>query len=382
MTQKHIINNFIHKEGVHCESSALRDMFEYYGFSMSESMIFGLDATLGFIYFDKSLTLPNTENEMINTPIFIGGKQGTINPNSLACRLLGFTMNKQSFTSSDKAWEESKKLLDQNIPMILQVDLGYLPYINEEENEEIHFGGHAITLVGYDEEKGVAFIGDTDFSGLNEVLIDDLKRARGSTEGPSYLHPKNSQYLMIQRPDGKHPPLAAGIKVAIEQVVNNMLRPSMNYLGIQGLKRFSKSILNWKEDLKGIVKSPYSGKNMALSEVTFQLIYGYIETWGTGGGAFRNLYRDFLKEVLVLNEIKHGPHAWIDRDIQTLEDSIVLITEIANNWTTFAKTLKYAVDEYNEECINHVSIDDLHNLAHNIYINEEDLFKKLSKIKN
>jgi len=382
LTQKHIINNFVHKSGVHCESSALRDMFEFYGFPMSEAMAFGLDATLGFVYFDKSISIPNTENEVIDTPIFIGGKQGTITPNSLACRLLGITLRKQSFSSVDKAWKEAKILIEQDIPLILQVDLGYLPYINEDENEEIHFGGHAITLAGYDEEKGIVLVGDTEFRDFREVNIESLKKARGSKEGPIYLHPENSQYSMIRRPDGKHPPLAAGIKVAIQQVVNHILRPSMNNVGIQGLKRFANSIKNWRDDLQGIVKSPFNNSKIPVSKATFELIYGYIETWGTGGAAFRNLYRIFLEELLILPELKEGPRAWTSEDFKIIEEVIPMIKTSADNWTNIAEILKSAADEYDKDCINHISIEELQNMAFYIVNEEEKLFSKLSKIKN
>lgn len=103
-----MVNNFIHKVGQHCESSAMRDLFEFHGFPMSEAMAFGLDGTLGFGFFDTTSNVSFIPESDI--PFFLGGKQGTIEPNSLACRLLGITLRKQSFTSADKAWEESKKI--------------------------------------------------------------------------------------------------------------------------------------------------------------------------------------------------------------------------------------------------------------------------------
>ena len=210
MSQNHKISNFIHRVGHHCESSSMRDLFEFHGFPMSEPMAFGLDATMGFGFFDTTNSVSFIPESEI--PFFLGGKQGTIEPNSLACRLLGITLRKQSFTSADKAWEESKKMLNQNEPLILKVDLGYLPYFEEEG--DIHFGGHAITLAGYDEEAGIAYIGDTDHEGFQEIPIENLKEARSSEYGPKFLHPYNAQYSMMRRPDGKHPPVAVdcGIK--------------------------------------------------------------------------------------------------------------------------------------------------------------------------
>ena len=107
LVQKYLINDFIHRVGFHCESSSMRDLFEFYGFPMSEPMAFGLDATMGFGFFDTTNSVSFIPESDI--PFFLGGKQGTIEPNSLACRLLGITLRKQSFTSANKAWEESKR---------------------------------------------------------------------------------------------------------------------------------------------------------------------------------------------------------------------------------------------------------------------------------
>ncbi len=376
MVQKHIVNNFIHRVGYHCESSSMRDLFEFYGFPMSEAMAFGLDATMGFGFFDTTSNVSFIPESDI--PFFLGGKQGTIEPSSLGCRLLGITLRKQSFTSADKAWKESKKLIDQDVPLILQIDLGYLPYFEEEGN--IHFGGHTITLAGYDEEKGVAYVGDSEFKDFQEVRIEQLKKGRSSEYGPKFMRPNNTQFSMHRRTDGKHPPLAAGVKLAIQKVVNNMLRPSISNSGIQGLKLFAQSIPEWKDKLQGETKDP-SGKTISRSRLMFELMHGYIETWGTGGAAFRNLYKQFLIELLDHNQLREGPRAWNNEEFKILEESIPIISDSAKNWTIIAETLKHTADEYKEECLNNVDINKLHNLALQILTLEENLFKNLSKIK-
>lgn len=354
----------------------MRDLFEFYGFPMSEAMAFGLDATMGFGFFDTTNNVSFIPESDI--PFFLGGKQGTIEPNSLACRLLGFTLRKQSFTSVDKAWTESKKLIDQDIPLILQIDLGYLPYFEEEGG--IHFGGHAITLAGYDEENGIVYVGDTEFEGFQQILIEQLKEGRSSKYGPSFMRPNNTQFSMQRRPDGKHPPFAAAVKVAIQKVVNNMLRPSVNNNGIQGLKLFASSIPKWQEKLKGEAKDP-NGKTISCSRLMFELMHGYIETWGTGGSSFRNLYKEYLKELLTHPELKEGPKAWSNDEFKILEGCIPIIYDSAKSWTKIAETLKSAADEYKDDCINHIDLIALEKIAFNILSKEEELFKRLSKIK-
>lgn len=374
-----MVKNFKHRIGSHCESASMRDLFEYYGFPMSEAMAFGLDGTMGFGFFDMSDQTSFVID--FDIPFFLGGKQGTIDPNSLACRLLGITLRKQSFTSADKAWEESKRLIKQNVPLIIRVDIVYMPYEDfGNQNDEPHFGGHAITLAGFDEEKGLAYLGDTEFDGFQSVPISILKTARSSTYGPKFLHPQNTQFSMKCGPDNKHPPLAAGIKLAIQQVVNNMLRASMNYNGIQGLKRFASSILSWDDKLKKKVTNS-KGHETYLASIMFDLIYGYIETWGTGGACFRNLYKNFLEELIQLPEIKKGPMAWKNEEIKIIEDCLPLIDASRKKWTLFAQSLKNSVEEYKSECLLHVNLNELQNTVLDILKNEEILFKNLSRIK-
>ena len=376
MTQKYLINKFIHRVGYHCESSSMRDLFEFHGFPMSEPMAFGLDATMGFGFFDTTSSVSFIPESDI--PFFLGGKQGTLEPNSLACRLLGITLRKQSFTSEDKAWVESKKMLNQNQPLILKVDLGYLPYF--EEGGDIHFGGHTITLAGYDEEKGIVYIGDTDHEGFQEISIEKLKKARSSEYGPKFMHPSNTQFSMTKRPDGKHPPFAAGVKVAIQKVVNNMLRPSVNTSGIQGLKQFANSIPKWKEKLSGETKDP-QGKSVSKARLMFELLHGYIETWGTGGASFRNLYSRFLEELLSHPDISEGPKAWTKEDFKIVEDTLPLIKDSAKIWTLIAETLKKSADEHKNDCLGNVDLSKLQELALLVLDKEELLFRNLLKLK-
>jgi hypothetical protein len=354
----------------------MRDLFEFYGFPMSEPMAFGLDATMGFGFFDTTSSVSFIPES--DVPFFLGGKQGTIEPNSLACRLLGITLRKQSFTSADKAWEESKKLLLQDTPLIILIDLGYLPYFEGEG--DIHFGGHAISLAGYNEELGIAYVGDSDFKGFQTVSINKLKEGRSSEFGPAFMRPKNTQFSMSRRPDGKHPPLAAGVKVAIQKVVNNMLRPSVHNNGTQGLKLFASSISKWHNKLNGESKDP-NGNMISRSRLMFELLHGYIETWGTGGASFRNLYKRFLEEVLNHPELKEGPKAWSTEDFKILEDCIPIIGDSAKSWTMIAETLKNAADEYKDDCINHIDLIEIEKIAFNILSKEEELFTRLSKLK-
>jgi hypothetical protein len=354
----------------------MRDVFEFVGFPMSEAMVFGLDATMGFGFFDKSNRYTDVTEE--NIPFFLGGKQGTISPTSLACRILGIDLRKQSFTSADMGWEEAKKQIDQDIPLIIQTDLYYLDYFTFEDN--VHFGGHSIVLVGYDEEKNTAYVADTEFKELQEIGIERLKQARSSDYGPTFLKPKNTQYSMSLR--DKRPPLSAGIKLSIQQVCKNMLRASLSNNGIQGLKMFAQHLTHWKETLKGTIQDPYNDKEKNLAQFMFELTHAYIEEWGTGGACFRKLYLDFLKELQDHPKMRSGPRPWTKEDFHTLHEVIPLIENSVESWTKLATLLKNSAEEFQDKCLKHINIDELQQYVHNIIQNEEEAFLLLSKIKN
>lgn len=357
----------------------MRDLLEYNEFPMTEAMTFGLDASLGFLYFNRASNSEDMDDMLNNAPFFFGGKQGTIESTSLACRILGLLVRKQSFTSADKAWIEAKKMIDQDIPLILKVDMAYLPYLQLEERE-IHFGGHAITLAGYEENKGMALVGEADFEGFQEVPIESLKKSRNSTYGPNFMRPNNAQFSMSSRPDGKRPPFAAGVKLAIQQVVSNMLRPSLNNFGVQGLKLLARSIPEWKDALKGQVIDS-KGNSISIAPLMFEFTHGYIETWGTGGAAFRNLYKDFLIELLKCPELRKGAAAWQSSDFEILQECISLTSLSANKWTSIAKQMLIASKEKGEDCLDHFNFNEIQDLIISIATIEEELFHKLSKIK-
>ena len=159
-----------------------------------------------------------------------------------------------------------------------------------------------------------------------------------------------------------------------------MLRPSMNKNGVQGLKLFATSIPQWNKKLQGLAKDP-KDKSISRARLMFELLHGYIETWGTGGSSFRNLYRRFLEELLNHPEINEGPKAWNSEDFKIVKECIPIISKSAHNWSAIANTLKNAAEEYKDGCLDYVNLDELQGVAYEILKQEEILFNKLNKLK-
>lgn len=375
---KVLIDGFRHEVGRHCESTAMRDMFEFYGYPITEAMAFGLDATMGFAFWDAS----SQENIFKDTykgmvPFFIGGKSSSISENSLACRVLGVIIKQETSDSADKAWKISKELINNNTPHIIKTDMYYLPY--SDTYEKFHFGGHTISLVGYDDDKDVAFVYDNELINVFEVPIDLIKKARGSTECGRYMNPRNMWFTMTPRSDGKRPPLAAGLKLAIQQIVKNMLQTSLGSQGIGGIRKFGKSISKWKDTLTATKMHTSPDGTASQAYLQFESMYGFIEEYGTGGSNFRNLFADFLQEIP--QYAKEGPRAWSQEEIEIVENQLLNAKQSAALWSEFSGALKEAMDAGGNDCIAHVNLEELQDTIWSIVDLEENMFKALSKIK-
>ncbi|MFX0122969.1 MAG: BtrH N-terminal domain-containing protein [Candidatus Hodarchaeota archaeon] len=379
MDTNYIIENFSHNKGSHCESTTLRDLIVHEGIEITEEMVFGLDCTFGFTFFNNSQAQSTEELFGREFPLFIGGKQGSVVNESMVCRILGLNIGIETFTSPDVAWGTSKKWIRQNIPLGLQVDMGFLSYFDWPE--EMHFGGHYIILIGYDEVKSVAFIHDTEFNDVQVVLIDDLKKARSSTFGERFLHPHNKHVHILKRSDGKYPPFARAVKLALQQVARQVVAPSTNYHGIPALRLFKESIPTWPKILEGAMKIPYSNRTVSRAMFTLEMLYGLIEEMGTGGAIFRNLYSNYLKELLNHPEIREGTYAWKEEELFYLEDAMESISESAVLWTKFSSHIKKALEKGKEDCLQVLNLTELTNFVSDIISLEDSGFRNLLQIK-
>jgi hypothetical protein len=237
---------------------------------------------------------------------------------------------------------------------------------------------HAVVLCGHNDDR-VAYICDNGFTQILEVPLDELKKARSSKFGPTFMHPKNGQFIIGKRPDGKKPPFAAAVKLAIKQVADNMRRASINTNGLSGMKLMLDSIPNWPDVLNDEIV--FNGKKIPKAYFTLEMLYGYIEEYGTGGGNFRNLYSRFLKELSSHQEILEGSNSWKDQEISFLNDACDLIKESGDLWSRFAQEIKKGLTKSVENCLETIDFKKLEEILEKIILLEEEAFTNLSKIK-
>lgn len=278
-------------DGQHCETTATGTLLRQLGIELSEPLLFGLGEGLSFIFWNmKTMDFP-----------FLGGRIKTDLLTENIARNLNLQLKVKETTSSKKAWDEVKKLVDAGVVVGLKLDCYHLEYFSRP----FHFAGHYAAIYGYDAQQ--AYLVDTrQQGGKVQTSLESLARARAE-KGP--MSSRNLYYTLALT--GTPLDLAAAIPVAIRNNANAYLNPPIQNIAYKGIRKAATAILDWFKTSKHITEE-------------FKAAANIMERAGTGGALFRNLYRDFLKEsyeLLQLDILKSGYEAF---------------EEIATLWTNVA----------------------------------------------
>lgn len=278
--------------GQHCETTATGTLLRQIGIELSEPMLFGLGEGLGFIFWNmKSMNFP-----------FIGGR---VKPDVLTeniARNLHLELTVKETSSTQKAWENVKELIDKGQVVGLKLDCFHLQYFSRP----FHFAGHYTAIYGYDNKD--AFLVDTQQQGGQvKTSLESLALARAE-KGP--MSSKNLYYTL--RKTGEKNDLETAILKAIRKNATEYINPPISNIGYKGIYKTSAEIVKWFKTSKDV-------------ENDFKTTAMLMEKAGTGGALFRNLYRDFLNEsydLLKLDKLKTGYEAFV---------------EIADLWTSVSQ---------------------------------------------
>jgi hypothetical protein len=263
------IEGFSHRPGVHCGSTALADALRLRGLDLSEPMVFGLGAGLGFYYLASPALSPSH--------LFTGR---TAHLERIACEVLGAPVRERSEDDPARAWAGVRDAVDRGLAPILSTDLAELPYAGTRTR----FGGHRVVLAGHDEARGVAFVADGHWPGLQEVPLDALERARASLAPPFGIGGR--PWLEVDAP-ARPRPLDEALRDALRRQARDMLLEMDGAAGISALERFAGDLPRW----------PREATDEADRAWCFRYAFQVVERRGTGGGLFRALYARFLREA-------------------------------------------------------------------------------------
>jgi hypothetical protein len=264
-----ILPDFEHLPGVHCGSTALANALRTSGVELSEPMVFGLGAGLGFYYLSAPELSPSH---------FFQGR--TAHLERTACEVLGVSAVARTAEDPVVAWDGVRSALERGVAPILTTELSELPYWRTRTR----FGGHRIVIAGHDPEREIALVSDTDRPGLEEVPLETLARARASV-APPFGTPGNP-WLEIDG-SARPRPLPDAVRDALRRQAREMLLDQDGFEGVSALERFAAELPDWPERAQGEADRVWC----------FRFAYQLIERRGTGGGLFRTLYAAFLREA-------------------------------------------------------------------------------------
>lgn len=272
-----IIPGFEFLKTKHCITGSILHVFRFHHCNVSEEMLLGLGSGVGFIYWQQKGTLP-----------FLGGRAnvGRSGESGLevdAAAALGVKAIRHTTSSSHKAEHELLRRLEQNEPLAIQVDMGLLPYF--PFFNQYHFGYHMVAAAGYDPATNEVTLADRD--GVpHPVQFEQLSAARNSNYKP--FPPANA--WMEYNFDIYHAPRKETVKDAIRKCAQGMIQPPIKNLGIKGIQTAKQAMLAWPEKME---------ERDLVSACANVALYIRADA-GTGGGLFRWMYADFLKEAAVI----------------------------------------------------------------------------------
>jgi hypothetical protein len=268
------LKGFRHFETHHCVTGSLRHLYAFNGHDLSEDLLLGLGEGVGFAYFHFK-----------GQPPFLGGRaQPKPSMEELAGERTGVVIRQKRSTSDAAAEKTLIAKLEGGEPVMLQVDMGFLPYF-DFGGHEYHFGGHVIVACGLDRASGTVLVADRE-GPLHPVPLATLCAARGSRFRP--FPPGRASWELDF--GGFRPPTAADVLLAVSHQAALMLAPPIANIGVKGIRKAAAEIGRWDTVLEA------SGLRGAL----FNAWIFISATGGTGGGAFRRMFSRFLLEASVI----------------------------------------------------------------------------------
>jgi hypothetical protein len=261
----------------HCVTGSMRHVYDLHGVDVSEELLLGLGAGVGFLYWHQKGA----------PPMLLGranvGRPGEEGMECAAGRRTGVTVQAHTTSSARTAETALVAQLEAGEPAMLKVDMAYLPYLDLPEG--YHFGGHVVAVVGYEPTDRMVLVCDRDVA-LHPVPVEALAKARGSTFKP--FPPRHGWYTFDFR--DSHRPAADEVQAAICEAAIGMLEPPIANFGVRGIRKAATLVPRW----------PASIGAAALRGACINAFFLIDAAGGTGGGLFRYMYGRFLEEAAAI----------------------------------------------------------------------------------
>jgi hypothetical protein len=283
----------VHRTGQHCGSTAMGNLIRWHtGAQLSEEAILGLSGAIWFLLIGPP---------MVHADLVLGRSIGL---ETGICEALGLPYREEGCADAE-AWPRARDALADG-PVVLMGDSSRLPYFGGPS-----FPGHRFLLVGHDEGRGVAILGDRKWAAPVECPLEALSRSRSDGS------PLSANNLFGVKagdwPEGREIERRAreAAPTAVRVAALRMLDPDADATGVRGIRRFARALS---------ALDPMHDRELARRHAFV------IEKGGNGGALFRRMYATFLRE--------YTPS--FGREAPSL---VTLFEEIAVGWSHVANQL-------------------------------------------
>jgi hypothetical protein len=293
-----------HRRAGHCGSGALRDLLEFHELSwtadpLSEGMVFGLGAGLGFAYIE----LPE-----MDPPIYLVGRTAGLERD--ICEHLDIALDLRQTDDPAEGWAVLREALDAGRPTMVWADIQHLEYLRVK----LQMTMHDIVVTGYDESEGVAFIADNDRDEIQRCSLPALARARNSQAFPG---PNRHATWLMDFPAAL-PDSTRAVRGALAGAIENMrgggagLKTGAEGMGLAGVELFAETYPEWPRRFGEKLDAAMHGLRV------------FIVKAGTGGALFRGLHARFARDAGSL------------LDDSPLHDVAAVYDDLAAEWVALA----------------------------------------------
>jgi len=255
----------------HCESGTITNLVVHNGLEISEPLVFGISSGIFFGY----MKTPMREFPTTFTRI----RPGKILENF--SKISGIKFVKKRYSDPEKAEQALDAMLEQNIPVGVQVDFFFMDFFPAWHR--VHINVHYMVVIGKEEDHYI--VSDAYHPTIAKLHRDSLRKGRFAKGS---MAPKGFMFYPVDVP--KEIPLEKGIKQGIKKTVFNMMKIPMPFLGVKGIRRFGDKISDWPK---------YARDEEQLAHNIF-MITTMLEDQGTGGAGFRYIYASFLDEAATI----------------------------------------------------------------------------------
>lgn len=220
-----------------CPSVGLEDLYELKsGVRLPDYLIMDL-SMIGFMYISQ---------KMAPAPRMVFWGNGTGKPlHSFLEDVVGYRWTISEGGGFKSAFAAVKDSIDHGQPVILGLlDMFHLPYF-EKMYHRFHVPQHYVLAVGYDLEKEVVYALDNSRPEVQSIPLTDLKEAWNVNQPGQG---KKNTYV-IATFDSQPSNLETILRRGLRKRANWMFEPPVGFMGLPGLRRFTKEFSTWSSEL-------------------------------------------------------------------------------------------------------------------------------------